>query len=49
MSNHKFELTWVVKENLPKLAPRIFPVGSAKLCHAKNRVTGNNLLDEAEA
>lgn len=43
MSNQKFELTWVVKENLPKLA------GTAKPYHAKHRVTDSDLLDEAEA
>jgi adenine-specific DNA-methyltransferase len=49
MSNHKLELTWVVKENLPKRAPRILLVGTAKFYHAEHRVAGNDLFDEAEA
>ncbi|MFZ2300964.1 MAG: hypothetical protein WAW10_03720 [Gallionella sp.] len=49
MSNHKLELTWIVKENLPKLARCIFQEDTAKLYHAEHRVTGNDFFDKAEA
>jgi len=49
VSNQKFESIWVDKENLPKLVLRILPVGTAKLCHVKNRVADNDLFDKVEA
>ena len=35
MSNQKLELTWVGKENRPKLEPRILVEGPEKSYHAK--------------
>lgn len=45
----KLELTWIGKENRPKLEPRILLEDPAKSYHAKHRVTdsdifGDNLL-----
>ena len=41
----KLELTWIGKENRPKLEPRILLGDTAKSYHAKYRVTVCNLLD----
>ena len=41
----KLELTWIGKENLPKLEPRILLEDPEKSYHAKNKVTGNDLFD----
>jgi adenine-specific DNA-methyltransferase len=41
----KLELTWIGKENRPKLEPRILLEDTAKSYHAKHRVTDNDLFD----
>jgi adenine-specific DNA-methyltransferase len=41
----KLELTWVGKENRPKLEPRILLEDPAKSYHAKHRVTDNDIFD----
>lgn len=41
----KLELTWIGKENRPKLEPRILLEDPAKSYHARHRVTDNDLFD----
>ena len=41
----KLELTWIGKENRPKLEPRILLDDPAKSYHAKHRVTENDIFD----
>jgi adenine-specific DNA-methyltransferase len=41
----KLELTWIGKENRPKLEPRILLEDPAKSHHAKHRVTDNDIFD----
>jgi adenine-specific DNA-methyltransferase len=41
----KLELTWIGKENRPKLEPRILLEDPAKSYHAKQRVTKNDIFD----
>ncbi len=41
----KLELTWIGKENRPRLEPRILLEDPAKSYHAKHRVTDNDLFD----
>jgi adenine-specific DNA-methyltransferase len=41
----KLELTWIGKENRPRLEPRILLEGSEKSHHAKERVTESDLFD----
>ena len=41
----KLELTWIGKENRPKLEPRILLEDPAKSYHAKQRVTDHDLFD----
>jgi adenine-specific DNA-methyltransferase len=41
----KLELTWVGKENWPKLEPRVLLEDSTKSYHAEQRVTDNDLFD----
>ena len=41
----KLELTWIGKENRPKLEPRILLEDQAKSYHAPHRVTGQDLFD----
>jgi adenine-specific DNA-methyltransferase len=41
----KLELTWIGKENRPKLEPRILLEDSEKSCHALHRVTDHDLFD----
>lgn len=43
--NRKLELTWIGKENRPRLEPRILLEDPAKSCHAAHRVTKNDLFD----
>jgi adenine-specific DNA-methyltransferase len=43
--NQKLELTWIGKENRPKLEPRILLEELARSYHAKHRVTDNDLYD----
>ena len=44
-SKQKLELTWIGKENRPKLEPRILLEDPAKSYHAKHRVTDGDLFD----
>lgn len=41
----KLELTWIGKENRPKLEPRILLEDSSKSYHAKHRVTDKDIFD----
>lgn len=41
----KLELTWIGKENRPKLEPRILLEDPAKSCHAPHRVSEGDLFD----
>src|ERR1017187_8687349 len=41
----KLELTWIGKENRPRLEPRILLEDPAKSYHARHRVTDNDLFD----
>jgi adenine-specific DNA-methyltransferase len=45
MAKTKLELTWIGKENRPKLEPRILLEDASKSYHAKQRVTDNDLFD----
>lgn len=44
-SNTRLELTWIGKENRPKLEPRILVEDPEKSYHATQRVTDNDLFD----
>jgi adenine-specific DNA-methyltransferase len=41
----KLELTWIGKENRPKLEPRILLENPEKSYHAKSRVTDHDIFD----
>ena len=41
----KLELMWIGKENRPKLEPRILLEDPEKSCHAKQRVSENDIFD----
>ena len=41
----KLELTWIGKENLPKLEPRILIEDPEKSCHARHRVSDDDIFD----
>src|SRR3970282_2213534 len=47
MANHrtKLELTWIGKENRPKLEPRILLEDPKKSYHAKHRATETDVFD----
>lgn len=45
MKPAKLELTWIGKENRPKLEPRILLEDPAKSHHAKHRVTDKDIFD----
>lgn len=45
MKKQKLELTWIGKENRPRLEPRILLEDPEKSYHAKQRVTDNDLYD----
>jgi len=45
MAKQKLELTWIGKENRPKLEPRILLEDPAKSYHAKHRVTESDIFD----
>ena len=45
MGKHKLELTWIGKENRPKLEPRILLEDPVKSYHAKHRVTETDSFD----
>lgn len=44
----KLELTWIGKENRPKLEPRILLEDPAKLYHVAHRVTENDIFENME-
>ncbi|MGA2731624.1 MAG: site-specific DNA-methyltransferase [Syntrophobacteraceae bacterium] len=44
-SKQKLELTWIGKENRPKLEPRILLEDPDKSYHAKHRVAGKDIFD----
>jgi len=41
----KLELTWIGKENRPKLEPRILLEDPEKSCHAMHRMTDHDIFD----
>ena len=41
----KLELTWIGKDKRPKLEPRILLEDSEKSCHARQRMTENDIFD----
>ena len=43
--NQKLELTWIGKENRPRLEPRILLEDPAKSYHATHRVTDGDIFD----
>lgn len=43
--NQKLELTWIGKDNRPKLEPRILLEDPARSYHAKHRVTDGDIFD----
>jgi len=45
MSKQKLELTWIGKENRPKLEPRILLEEPERSYHAKHRVSDNDIFD----
>lgn len=45
MTKQKLELTWIGKENRPKLEPRILLEDPEKSYHAPHRVTENDIFD----
>ena len=45
MAKQKLELTWIGKENQPKLEPRILLEGAEKSYHASHRVTENDIFN----
>lgn len=45
MKNQKLELTWIGKDQRPKLEPRILLEDPSKSHHASHRVTENDLFD----
>jgi adenine-specific DNA-methyltransferase len=45
MAKTKLELTWIGKENRPKLEPRILLEDPSKSYHAAQRVTGKDIFD----
>src|SRR6202022_4356739 len=44
-SKQRLELTWIGKENRPRLEPRILLEDPEKSYHAKKRVTDNDIFD----
>ena len=44
-NNTRLELTWIGKENRPKLEPRILIEDPSKSYHAKHRVSDHDLFD----
>jgi adenine-specific DNA-methyltransferase len=45
MSKQRLELTWIGKENRPRLEPRILLEDPEKSYHAKKRITENDIFD----
>ena len=48
-NNTSLELTWIGKENRPKLEPRVLIEDASKSYHAKYRVRANGTADDANA
>jgi hypothetical protein len=44
-NNTRLELTWIGKENRPKLEPRILIADPARSYHAPHRVSDNDIFD----
>ena len=44
-NKQKLELTWIGKDQRPRLEPRILLEDPARSYHAKQRVTDNDLFD----
>jgi adenine-specific DNA-methyltransferase len=44
-NKQRLELTWIGKENRPRLEPRILLEDPEKSYHAKKRVTENDIFD----
>ena len=44
-AKQKLELTWIGKENRPRLEPRILLEDPEKSYHAKSRVSENDIFD----
>ena len=45
MPKQKLELTWIGKENRPRLEPRILLEDTSKSYHASHRISGNDSFD----
>src|SRR5579871_661763 len=45
MAKQKLELTWIGKENRPRLEPRILLEDAARSYHASQRLTENDIFD----
>lgn len=45
MARQKLELTWIGKDQRPRLEPRILLEDPARSYHAKQRVTGKDIFD----
>ncbi|MDR2803640.1 MAG: site-specific DNA-methyltransferase, partial [Treponema sp.] len=45
MPNPRLELTWIGKENRPRLEPRILLEDTTKSCHAKHRTGAKDIFD----
>src|ERR1700692_3398269 len=45
MAKQKLELTWIGKENQPRLEPRILLEDSGKSYHSAQRITDHDLFD----
>ena len=41
----RLELTWIGKDKRPRLEPRILLEDTEKSCHARQRVTDNDIFD----
>ncbi len=46
--NQKLELTWIGKENRPKLEPHILLENPLRSYHAKHRVTEKDIFDNRQ-
>lgn len=44
-NKQKLELTWIGKDNRPRLEPRILLEGQDRSYHAKHRVTEGDIFD----
>ena len=44
-SKQRLELTWIGKENRPRLEPRILLEDPERSCHAKKRITDGDIFD----